>query len=177
MPGTNVGQGIKLEENGKLLKTIKTYYETYDVSVDVKVHSASRWGVILDVTSQMGNAIGNRIPKFFVKPKGPVFHLCSTANDKVSIAQDVPLTLEKWTNINVRQKEVGGKYMLQYFVDRVLVYQIENKNAQKFQNIKVIKGETGNNLADCHIDNLKVTTPMSNGLIGRHEVHISTELV
>ena len=66
--------------------------------------------------------------------------------------------------------------MLQYYVDRVFVYGMENKKAQKFQNIKVYIGRPPSDLADCHIDNLKVTTPMNNWLIGKHEVHISTEL-
>ena len=103
MPGTQIGLGIKLEDNGKLLKTIKTYHETYDVSFDVKVHSARGWGVILDVTTGIGGKIGNRIPKIYVKPN-QMFHICSTANDNINVNKDVPITLEKWTHINVRKK-------------------------------------------------------------------------
>ena len=175
VPGTNIGPGFKAvaAHKGVSLETINTYYETYDVALDVKILSYETWATILHVTNDNLDTIGGRIPMIMVNGDNKKFQMCSTANDDHNVCYEEPITLGKWTHINVRQKLVGGKYMVQWYVDRVLKHELENTKPQKFEKINVYFAKYANsNLADCQMNNLKITTPMKNGLIGKHEMHI-----
>ena len=68
--------------------------------------------------------------------------------------QDVPTN--KWTHFRIVQTEVDGKFMFCVFQGENKLWEVENKQAQDFNDVKILMGDSRLGLQDAFIRNLRI---------------------
>ena len=169
---------------GNLIKTLPKWGRLYRVEANITVNKLpiAYWTNVFHFT-QNGNqyAYGDRIPAIFIKSinqQNGYFYICSGVNGNKNYCKDFKFDLSTKYRLLIEQFEEGGKILFKIEVTALLInydisstrittktsmfHEVENKNAQDFNNVKVYVSNpwfSAFNHSYGLLDKLKITIP------------------
>lgn len=152
----------KLARN-KLLKTLPNVNGEYRVSFDALVRdvdSSQLWHNMIHLSTGENKVHrGNRIPGLWLFKNGRL-HVTSDVNGDLNYITDdtQAFPLNRWVSIVVQSKKTHGVHIYSVTVDGRKIREVENKDAELYQNVKVYAADPWYPAANAYIRNLQTTT-------------------
>jgi len=131
------------------ISTIDIFGPEYRVVIDINVRSAcTRWSNIIHFTSSGADCcdIGDRVLAIFYQPltkSNGILRIGSAVGFRTHYV-DYNIDLEKWYHIEIIQiQKKNGKFYYTLNINGDEIVNVENRNPQSFEDVKVFAGLEG----------------------------------
>ena len=131
-----------------MLKRGVTVKKEYNIHFKVfPKHFSPGWHNVLHFTTGRDlHDPGSRIPGVWFFPNGKnqarSLHICSDVNEEVNTCfNSHMIPRNEWTQINIKQELINGRYMYQILINHQLVHEVENQSPRMYKNVTIYAGD------------------------------------